>query len=237
MLDTIHHAPLHRGAAVPPAAYRGPERRAPRRQSHGWLMAMLDEIDYPMLLLGAELELVHANRSAACELDAQHPLQLLGGILRARRSADVAPLHDALAAAQSRGLRRLISLGETGAGRVSVAIIPLPRGADDDVPPTLLVFGRRQLCETLTVDWFALEHSLTPAEAQVLKRLCAGLRPQEIARDHGVALSTVRSQVGSIRAKTAAASIRELVSQVSMMPPLVGILGRAAAPVLRSCMS
>jgi DNA-binding CsgD family transcriptional regulator len=110
---------------------------------------------------------------------------------------------------------------------VSVAIIPIDARTPDAVPATLLVLGRRQLCETLTVDWFAREHGLTPAEAQVLKSLCAGLRPQEIADRHGVALSTVRTQVGSLRAKTGSTSIRVLVSQVSMMPPLVGVLGRA----------
>jgi len=34
----------------------------------------------------------------------------------------------------------------------------------------------------------------------------------------------VRTQIGSIRAKTGVASIRELVRQVAVLPPLVGAL-------------
>jgi len=127
--------------------------------------------------------------------------------------------------------------GDDVPGRVSIAIIPIDSKTSDAAPATLLVLGRRQLCEALTVDWFSLEHGLTPAEAQVLKSLCAGLRPQAIADRHGVALSTVRTQVGSLRAKTGAASIRELVAQVSMMPPLVGVIGRVAADCARSALA
>jgi len=44
-----------------------------------------------------------------------------------------------------------------------------------------------------------------------------------------VAVSTVRTQIGSIRAKTGAASISELVRQVAVLPPLVGALRGAWA--------
>jgi hypothetical protein len=42
-------------------------------------------------------------------------------------------------------------------------------------------------------------------------------------------VSTVRTQIGSIRAKTGANSIRELVRQVAVLPPLVGALRHSAA--------
>jgi hypothetical protein len=45
-----------------------------------------------------------------------------------------------------------------------------------------------------------------------------------VASAHGVALSTVRSQIGSIRLKTGAASIRDLLAQVARLPPLMGRL-------------
>ena len=50
------------------------------------------------------------------------------------------------------------------------------------------------------------------------------MRPNEIASRAGVAVSTVRTQIGSIRSKTGATSIRELVRQVAVLPPLVGAL-------------
>ncbi|HRD99451.1 MAG TPA: helix-turn-helix transcriptional regulator, partial [Rubrivivax sp.] len=61
---------------------------------------------------------------------------------------------------------------------------------------------------------------LTPAEGRVLALLCAGVRPVEIARCQRVAVATVRTQISSARRKTGAASIRELVRQVAVLPPL-----------------
>jgi len=53
-----------------------------------------------------------------------------------------------------------------------------------------------------------------------LAGLCEGLHPRELAQRHGVSLTTVRSQIGSLRAKTGAGSIRNLVRQVSLLPPM-----------------
>ncbi len=98
------------------------------------------------------------------------------------------------------------------------------------MPATLLVLGKRQVCASLSVQGFARSMKLTPAETRVLERLCAGVRPNTIAVEQAVAVSTIRTQIGSIRAKTGAASIAELVRQVAVLPPVVGVLRPAALP-------
>jgi DNA-binding CsgD family transcriptional regulator len=203
--------PAADGENLPPAAHAAS------------LALMLDEIDYGMLLSDGQTVL-HANHVARSELDAEHPLQLLGRELRLRRPQDVAPLRGALADARHRGLRRLLAIGED-THRITLAVVPLA-GAE----LTLLVFGRRQVCPALTSHWFARSHGLTPAEARVLALLCDGHAPGAIARQQGVAISTVRTQIGSMRAKTGAASIRALVRQVAVLPPLVSAL-RSGAPL------
>jgi DNA-binding CsgD family transcriptional regulator len=191
-----------------------------------WFARMLDEIDYGMLLVADDGTVLHANHVARAELDHDHPLQLLGGELRVRQPPDVAPLHEALRAARELRLRRLLGLGQ-GAQRVSVAVVPLAAtGAEAGM--TLLVFGKRRVCEALSTHWFAREHGLTPAEARVLTALCEGRTPLQIAAAQGVAISTVRSQIGALRAKTGAGDLRSLVRQVAVLPPLVGVL-RAVA--------
>lgn len=192
-----------------------------------WFALMLDEIDYGMLLLADDGVVLHANHVARAELDAEHPLQLLGAELRVRRPQDVAPLREALVAARERRLRRLLTMGP-GAERISVAVVPLLPAAAGDEALTLLVFGKRRMCEALSAHWFAREHGLTAAESRVLAALCDGEPPMKIAAVQGVAISTVRSQIGAIRAKTGAASIRALVRQIAVLPPLVGAL-RAVA--------
>ena len=197
-----------------------------------WLALMLDEIDYGMLLLAEDATVLHANHAARSELDAAHPLQLLGGELRVAHPQDLLPLREALAEARQRGLRRLVNLGQ-GEHRVSVAVVPLAaaigEAGNDAARLTLLVLGKRQVCEALSAHWYARSHQLTPAEARVLTALCAGQRPSEIAAALCVALSTVRTQIGSVRAKTGAESIRALVRQVAVLPPLVGALRGATA--------
>ena len=190
-----------------------------------WLMCMLDEVDYGMLLITGERHLAHANKAARRDLDAAHPLQLLAQELRARLAQDVAPLHTALHEATHQGRRRLLRLGE-GAARCSVAVVPLPVGADG-THPVLLLMGRHQVCEELSVENFARAHGLTMAETQVLKGLASGCLPQAVAQRQGVALSTVRTQIGSIRAKTGAQSIRALLAQVAQLPPMVSVLRSA----------
>jgi len=234
----VFHTRMSPPAAMSQSAVASRDDRRQRQdrptgQYSLWLMRMLDEIDYGMLLVDAEGQLLYMNHAARHELDGKHPLQLLGHALRAHHPKDVAPLFDALCAAQ-RGLRKLLLLGE-GEHRVSVSVVPLPcakdaePGTQTSAQTTLLVLGRRQTCAQLSVQGFARSLSLTPTETRVLEMLCSGVRPTEIATRQGVAVSTVRTQIGSIRGKTGAASIRELVHQVALLPPLVGALRGAPA--------
>jgi DNA-binding CsgD family transcriptional regulator len=174
-----------------------------------------------MVLVTDCAEVLHANHAARLQLDAEHPLQLVGSSLRARQSRDLVRLHEALDGTR-RGLRRMVTLGET-APRLSVSLVPLGAfGADGSV--ALLMMGKPRVCERLSVQWFARAHALTPAETRVLEALCSGLDPREVAAQHRVELSTVRTQIGNLRAKTGAESIRDLVSQVAVLPPMVSAL-------------
>lgn len=215
--------------------YPGPERRTTGRDPAAWLTRMLDEIDYGMLLVTADAHVAYLNHAARLELDGQHPLQLCNQRLGAHSPPDVAPLFDALAGAQ-RGLRKLLTLG-CGAQQVSISVVPLQAVpvasvasvasasfGDAEDALTLLVLGKRQVCERLSVQGYARSHHLTPAETRVLEGLCDGVQPSQIAANANVAVSTVRTQIGSIRIKTGASSIRELVRQVAVLPPLVGAL-------------
>ena len=183
------------------------------------LMRVLDEIDYGLLLVTASGTLCYANQLGLQEVLGSGPLLLEHGRLMTRTPADQVALHSALGDAQ-RGRRKLFTVGHNG-GTVSVAAVPMPAAGDDDLEPqVLLVFGKRSAAETLTVDFYARSHGLTGTEMNVLKRICGGMKPKEIARDHGVAISTVRSHICSIRIKTQTDSIRELVNRVAVLPPI-----------------
>jgi DNA-binding CsgD family transcriptional regulator len=231
-------APTHRSPtnAAPPAAQapagsgaRHPslsDDSAPPAIRH-WLAAALDELDYGIVVLFGDMRVVHANEAALAELDDCHPLQVTGGELRARLARDVAPLHEAVMAAATRGIRKLLTLGKDGQ-RGSVSVIPL-EAANAGPRAVLVVLGKREVCESLSVQGFARSYGLTGAETRVLLALCDGTPPARTAQQLGVAVSTVRSQIGSMRQKTGAESIRALVRQIAVLPPVKGALRRNGA--------
>jgi len=189
------------------------------------LLRMFDEIDYGIALVTAQGSLRYANQLALRTMTEGGPLRLGHGLISAGTPADQVQLRGALADA-ARGLRRLLHLGD-GVNAASIAVVPLADEADASADAAaapqgmaMLVFGKRQACEALTIDIFARTQKLTGAEASVLRGLCAGQRPKEIAFAAGVAVSTVRTQINSIRVKTRTNSIRELVERVAALPPI-----------------
>lgn len=182
---------------------------------------VLEELDYGVLLLTTDARVVHCNLAARRNLDAEHPLELVDNHVRARDAKDAPALLDALHGAQHDGRRCLLRLGD-GTAKANVVVVPLNR----DVTQTavLVVLERRQLCGELAAQWFALRYGLTPTETEVLKALSAGARPGDVAAQQGVAISTVRTQIQSIRAKSGADSIGELLRQLAMLPPLMSAL-------------
>ena len=202
-------------------AHTAPVRAFGPATSSALLTRVLDEIDYGMLVVSANGALRYANQLAKQELGGDGPLGLAQGQVRAHQPADQNQLQLALADAV-RGRRRLITLGHNGSA-ISVAVLPMPGGEEDDdhgEALALLTFGKRQASEALTIDFFARSQGLTGAEGRVLQALCNGAKPKEIASQCDVAISTVRSHICSNRVKTQTANIRELVDRVAKLPPM-----------------
>lgn len=207
-----------------PRPYSGPERRAFGASALA-LALMLDEVDYGLVLLGEYGQVIHLNHLARVALESDaHPLELHGRQLQARQATDQEALVDAMAGAAGRGRRCLLKLGTAGRSTM-VSVVPLGHPGHGDVT-IAIIFGKRGVCEELSVQAFARVHRLTGAETKVLAALCHGARVRDVADANGVETSTVRSQISSIRSKTGADSIAALVRQVAVLPPLVSALRR-----------
>jgi DNA-binding CsgD family transcriptional regulator len=203
---------------------RREERRQAASLSTQWMGLVLEELDHGVVLLNGAGRVLHTNNAARASLGDNHPLELVGTHLRARLLTDAVPLAEALEGAEASGRRCLLRLGDERAdcGRANVVVVPLNR--DVSQAAVLLILERRQLCGDLAAQWFALRYQLTPAETEVLKALSNGVKPADVAQRQGVAISTVRSQIQSIRAKSGADSIGELMRQLALLPPLVSSL-------------
>jgi DNA-binding CsgD family transcriptional regulator len=100
-------------------------------------------------------------------------------------------------------------------------VVPLK---GDGSPRIALIFSRASVCDSLMLCFFSRAHGLTPTEELVLGILCQGCSAPEIARQMKVAVSTVRSHVRSLCAKTRSSGMRELVKRVSVLPPVAASL-------------
>lgn len=190
------------------------------------LTRVLDEIGYGIMLATASGELRFANHTALTECAATHTIRLHDGHLQARLPRDQDSFAKALANACA-GQRSVLRLSSEQAP-MSVAVVPLgtPVESAGREPLALLLFGKRLSCEPLSVEFYAQVHRLTLTETTVLKGLCSGLRPAAVSKELGIAVSTVRSHIGSMRLKTGASSIGQLVRMVSALPPIVPTLNR-----------
>ena len=192
------------------------------------LATLLDVVDYGILLVRADHTVGCANHAARLDLAKDHPLLLTGSTLTARHRQDSGPLRASIDSALRKGIQCLLTLGEHTNHSVCIAVLPI-NDADVGKPgQAVLVLGKRAVCGDLSTEAFARQHGLTPAELRILKQLCAGHPAAEIAKMQGVALTTVRTQISSVRDKTGSQTIGALVRSVARLPPLVTRL-RAAA--------
>ncbi len=182
---------------------------------------VLDEIGIGLIVCDGGGSVRYANRCAEQELAAGEVLQRVGAALRCA-GGSTPPLATAIAAARHRGHSQLVEL-VAGTQRAMLAVVPLPQPAPDE-PLVLVVVGRRSLCSTLGLELLSSGHGLTLAERRVLGDLLDDASPREIAAAHGVALSTVRTQVASIRTKLGVHSVEALLHLVAEVPPVPGAL-------------
>ncbi|MBA2674357.1 helix-turn-helix transcriptional regulator [Ramlibacter sp.] len=179
------------------------------------LVALLDELAHGMAVVGFDGRMLHANQVALREIGAGRIITLRDRTLQAIEASDGKALHFAMASAKL-GKRSLITLGKAAAGgALEMTVLPLKPDAG-----SALVFARACLCDPLMLSSFSRKHALTGAEEQVLGLLCQGCSAPAIAAQLKVAVSTVRSHVRSVCAKTNSSGVRALVNRVAVLPPL-----------------
>lgn len=202
----------------PPVATNPPRDPPVRHLDASLALALMDAIECGLIACTADASVIHANRAAAREAASGQVLH----IDDARLSADGpsgGSLRAAIGEAAWRGVRRLLWLGE-GEARLMVATMPIGLATGGQAASVLVLLGRRTLCTPLGLEMLALRHQLTLAEKRVLNGLIDTREPRQIACDHGVRLSTVRTQIQAIRDKVGARNIDELLLRVAQVPAM-----------------
>lgn len=184
------------------------------------LALLMDELVHGVLVTTVEGLLLHANQAARHELGRMRVLATRGNVLHARTPEDAKALQQALANV-AEGKRSLIELTGAGGAAVTLAVLPLKLPEESGgIPHAALLFARESVCEALMLRFFARSHALTATEEHVLGILCQGFSAPQIAVQMDVAVSTVRSHVRSLCAKTQSSGVRQLVNRVAVLPPV-----------------
>lgn len=183
------------------------------------LGVVMDELAHGVLLVDLGGGLLHMNEAARHELSRRGVSCTGRSLAAALQGEDARALLEALAKAAD-GKRSLLALAGAGHPPLSVAVLPVKPEGGAPVARAALVFSRACVCDPLMLCLFARGHRLTAAEEQVLAILCQGYSAPEAARQLKVAVSTVRSHVRSLCAKTQSSGVRELVSRVAVLPPV-----------------
>lgn len=188
---------------------------------------MWDEIDYGVMLLTVDAQLLYANHVARHELATQRGLRLVGYALTACVDEQQHILATSLLDA-SGGKRCLQEFGCRQRGSIdplAVSFIPLEGSRmdlhDGSHHRVMAIMGKRLVCEELSFRMFARLHKLSPTETNVLLAIVNGQTAEDVAVANQVAISTVRTQLNQVRSKTGAHNLRELVRRVASLPPLV----------------
>jgi DNA-binding CsgD family transcriptional regulator len=180
------------------------------------LSLLMDELAYGIVIANLGGQVLHANQAAVSELARSRILGIQDNLLLACAHEDQRMFLEALARA-GEGKRSLIHLGGEG-GKLTLALVPLRN--DPAAPRVALLFARAAVYESLMLCFFARSHGLTATEEHVLGILCLGHSTPDIAKQMKVAVSTIRSHVRSLCAKTQSSGVRELVNRVAVLPPV-----------------
>jgi DNA-binding CsgD family transcriptional regulator len=179
---------------------------------------LVDELAHGVMIVSAQGWILHANRAALAALQRGVGLATSHGGLKLKSVSDQTRLTLALAKAAS-GQRSLIRLEDTS-GSTSLAVVPLNRQSAGPCDRIALLLSREEACEPSLFASFAHSHRLTRTEEQVLQLLCRCLSAPDIAIQMKVAVSTIRSHVRSLCAKTSTRGVRQLINLVGTLPPL-----------------
>jgi DNA-binding CsgD family transcriptional regulator len=182
------------------------------------LAALLDQFAHPSIVTTPEGRVLHANQAARHELAGGRVLSLREGVVQASRADCDTELHLALGLA-AEGKRSLLRLDSPGAPSSFMAVLPL-KGHACEPARVAIVLARPAACDPLTLSFFSRRYGLTPAEQHVLGILCEGLSAREAAERLQIAVSTVRSHIRNLCAKTHCKGMRELAGRLAVLPPV-----------------
>ncbi|WP_345293555.1 hypothetical protein [Luteimonas vadosa] len=213
-------------ASQPPRPGERRQHREQRADQLRWIAqarsfgATLDRLPQALMLVvpGRPIRVWYANAAARQRFSEPGPLRLRQDLLLV--GDDATALHGALRRAGTAiaAHRERIDLpGADGVAGLQLHVEALDFGASADLPVSqvVLIEAHAPLPDTVPLERLCREFGLTPGEAGAAVRLLATGSLEQIARDTGRSIHTVRTQIKGAMVKTGTHSQAALVGLVS----------------------
>ncbi len=209
--STLSPRPVGAGGSDPPGMALG----------SALLELLLDQVGYGIVCVSPAAAVRYCNALARDAVALGVPLRIEDGVLVCADRRETARLLAAIALVARERVPRLVSIA-AGRELTHISLVPLsgPVGGARQSDCIALLLEQPHPCPPLAIHWYGVAHGLTGAERCVLDALNEGLEPSEIASQCGVALSTVRTQIASIRSKRGVPSIVALLRDLARLPPV-----------------
>lgn len=208
-------------------ALRAGLRMGTLNNRHAALADLADRLPYGIVTVDADGRVIEANDLAHRQLDRGDALQIRRGRLRTRNPRDLSQLRHLIANAAragstfSGGGSMRIARGEGPA--LTVLVSPVRRGranlASARPAATVLIHDTQQVVSRNVAAMSSL-FGLSKAEGRVLSALTQGQSPKEAARDFGVSVFTVRTQIRSLQRKIGSRRTSDLIRLTMTLPGL-----------------
>jgi DNA-binding CsgD family transcriptional regulator len=162
--------------------------------------------------------LIHyRNPAAEWILTRGFPLERCRGQILAGSGGERAALAKAVIAAIDKGLTSRLSVDSTALGRYVIRIDAEPA----DSPYAVIIVRNIDAHAVRVIQDTAGAHGFTTAEAALAQSLVRGLSVEAHAEEKGLAVSTVRTQLRALLAKTGTSRQGQMISILLSDPPII----------------
>jgi DNA-binding CsgD family transcriptional regulator/PAS domain-containing protein len=184
------------------------------------LLAALDNLATPVLIIDDELRVSFRNRAARAFLDNTGNLHIKNGVLGSSISTVTRKLQ-ALVSSSRQDEAALAIPRFTGEGLYEILLSPIQLDSSDDHHDASMfiayLFDPQQPVGVFS-DILTSLYRLTPAEIKLTERLVKGDNLQDAITELGIAMSTARTQLRSIFKKTGTPNQSALIRRIVMGP-------------------
>jgi DNA-binding CsgD family transcriptional regulator/PAS domain-containing protein len=201
-------------------------RRWQSAQAHAMpSAAAFDALAFGALICDASGRVVVVNKAAEAIFRAGAGIELRNKALAAAVLAEGRVLAALINDAATGGPGGVILLtGRSGYTELFALVTPLPPRLSVPVgtssPLALVTLRSARDSPSFTSDMLARLFALSPAQAAIALAIFNGKSPEQIAVERGVAITTLRTHLAEIFARTGAENQRDLIRLLGMLPPV-----------------